>query len=132
MDRKIILTEKSSSDVEAIVRYISRRDPSAAARIGLGIYDRAQIETRSFPNSLAVTLAALPSMSPAPRPPFFFNTPRPEQFLTSFAGAVGESSSSDAGKSSIRSVKTPSLSVESGQRRWVKLIWKRRSDLFRL
>jgi plasmid stabilization system protein ParE len=42
MDRKIIWTEKSSSDIEAIVRYIARRDPKAAARIGLGIYDRAQ------------------------------------------------------------------------------------------
>jgi plasmid stabilization system protein ParE len=43
MDRKLIWTEKSSSDIEAIVRYIARRDPSAAARIGFGIYDRAQI-----------------------------------------------------------------------------------------
>jgi plasmid stabilization system protein ParE len=43
MDRKIIWAEKSSSDIEAIVRYIARRDPKAAARIGLGIYDRAQI-----------------------------------------------------------------------------------------
>ena len=43
MDRKIIWTEKASSDIEAIVRYISRRDPQAAARIGTGIYNRAQI-----------------------------------------------------------------------------------------
>ena len=43
MDRKIIWTEKASSDIEAIVRYISRRDPQAAARIGIGIYNRAQI-----------------------------------------------------------------------------------------
>jgi plasmid stabilization system protein ParE len=43
MDRKLIWTEKASSDIEAIVRYIARRDPKAAARIGLGIYDRAQI-----------------------------------------------------------------------------------------
>ncbi len=43
MDRKLVWTEKASSDIEAIVRYIARRDPSAAARIGLGIYDRAQI-----------------------------------------------------------------------------------------
>jgi plasmid stabilization system protein ParE len=43
MDRKLIWTEKASGDIEAIVRYIARRDPSAAARIGLGIYDRAQI-----------------------------------------------------------------------------------------
>ncbi len=43
MDRKLIWTETASSDIEAIVRYISRRDPQAAARIGIGIYDRAQI-----------------------------------------------------------------------------------------
>ena len=44
MDRKLVWTEQaSSSDIEAIVRYIARRDPPAAARIGLGIYDRAQI-----------------------------------------------------------------------------------------
>ncbi len=43
MDRTLIWTEKASSDIEAIVRYIARRDPSAAARIGFGIYERAQI-----------------------------------------------------------------------------------------
>ena len=43
MDRKLVWTEKASSDIEATVRYIARRDPKAAARIGLGIYDRAQI-----------------------------------------------------------------------------------------
>jgi plasmid stabilization system protein ParE len=43
MDRKLVWTEKASSDIEAIVRYIARRDPRAAARIGLGIYDRAQL-----------------------------------------------------------------------------------------
>ena len=43
MDRKLIWTEKASSDIEAIVRYIARRNPNAAARIGIGIYDRAQI-----------------------------------------------------------------------------------------
>lgn len=43
MDRKIIWTERASADIEATVRYISRRDPQAAARIGIGIYDRAQI-----------------------------------------------------------------------------------------
>jgi plasmid stabilization system protein ParE len=42
MDRKLVWTEKASGDIEAIVRYIARRDPKAAARIGLGIYDRAQ------------------------------------------------------------------------------------------
>jgi len=31
MDRKIIWTEKSSSDIETIVRYIACRDPKAAA-----------------------------------------------------------------------------------------------------
>ncbi|MDP9005013.1 MAG: type II toxin-antitoxin system RelE/ParE family toxin [Verrucomicrobiota bacterium] len=43
MDRKLVWTEKASSDIEAIVRYIARRDSKAASRIGLGIYDRAQI-----------------------------------------------------------------------------------------
>jgi len=43
MDRKLIWTEKASSDIEAIVRYIARRNPNAAARIGLGIYERTQI-----------------------------------------------------------------------------------------
>ena len=43
MDRKLIWTERASSDIEAIVRYIARRNRSAAARIGFGIYDRAQI-----------------------------------------------------------------------------------------
>ena len=43
MDRKLVWTEKASSDIEAIVRYIARRDPKAAGRTGLGIYDRAQI-----------------------------------------------------------------------------------------
>jgi len=43
MDRTLIWTEKASSDIEAIVRYIARRNPNAAARIGIGIYDRAQI-----------------------------------------------------------------------------------------
>jgi plasmid stabilization system protein ParE len=43
MDRKLVWTEKVSSDIEAVVRYIARRDRKAAACIGLGIYDRAQI-----------------------------------------------------------------------------------------
>ena len=43
MDRKLVWTEKSSADIEAIVRYIARRDAKAATRIGLGIYERAQI-----------------------------------------------------------------------------------------
>jgi plasmid stabilization system protein ParE len=43
MDRRLIWTERASSDIEAIVRYIARRDPKASGRIGLGIYQRAQI-----------------------------------------------------------------------------------------
>ena len=43
MERKIVWTEQASGDIEAIVRYIARRDPNAASRIGLGIYDRVQI-----------------------------------------------------------------------------------------
>jgi plasmid stabilization system protein ParE len=82
MDRKIIWTERASADIEAIVRYISRRDPQAAARIGIGIYDRAQIETRLFPTSLAATLAALPSMSPVPSAPFYFTIRKPEASWT--------------------------------------------------
>jgi plasmid stabilization system protein ParE len=43
VDRKLVWTEKASSDIEAIVRYIARRNPNAAAGIGAGIYERAQI-----------------------------------------------------------------------------------------
>ena len=43
MERKLIWTERASSDIEAIIRYIARRNPPAASRIGFGIYDRAQI-----------------------------------------------------------------------------------------
>jgi toxin ParE1/3/4 len=43
MERKIVWTERASGDIEAIVRYIARRDPQAAGRIGVGIYDRVQI-----------------------------------------------------------------------------------------
>lgn len=43
MERQIIWTEQASGDIEAIVRYIARRDPNAAGRIGMGIYDRVQI-----------------------------------------------------------------------------------------
>ena len=43
MDRKLIWTERASSDIEAIVRYIARRNPRAASQIGFGIYDRAQM-----------------------------------------------------------------------------------------
>jgi plasmid stabilization system protein ParE len=47
MNRKLVWTEKASGDIEAIVRYIARRDPGAAARIGPGIYDRAQRSVRT-------------------------------------------------------------------------------------
>ncbi len=43
MERGIVWTERASGDIEAIVRYIARRDPNAAGRIGVGIYDRVQI-----------------------------------------------------------------------------------------
>ena len=43
MDRKLVWTETSSADIEAIVRYIALHDPGAATRVGLGIYDRVQI-----------------------------------------------------------------------------------------
>ena len=43
MERKIVWTERASGDIEAIVRYIARRDPNAAGTIGVGIYDRVQI-----------------------------------------------------------------------------------------
>ncbi len=36
-------TERASADIEAIVRYIARRDPEAAGRVGRGIYERVQI-----------------------------------------------------------------------------------------
>lgn len=47
MERRIIWTERASSDIEAIVRYIARRNPEAARRIGLGIYERVQILARN-------------------------------------------------------------------------------------
>ena len=43
MADNLIWTERASADIEVIVRYIARRNPKAAAEIGLGIYDRAQI-----------------------------------------------------------------------------------------
>jgi plasmid stabilization system protein ParE len=43
MGRKLVWTEKASSDIEAIVRYIARRNPKASSQIGFGIFDRAQI-----------------------------------------------------------------------------------------
>lgn len=43
MDRRLIWTERPSSAVDAIVRYIARRNPKASGKIGLGICQRAQI-----------------------------------------------------------------------------------------
>ena len=43
MDRKLVWTETAFADIEAIVRYIALHEPSAAARVGFGVYDRAQI-----------------------------------------------------------------------------------------
>src|SRR6266496_5595456 len=100
MDRKLVWTEKASSDIEAIVRYIARRDPCAAARVGVS----------------ASTIALR----------FSLGILKPERCLTSFARVVGESSSSDDGKSFTRFVTAPSLSVEFGRQRWAKPIWKRR------
>ena len=39
----LIWTERASADIEAIVRYIARRNPQAATSIGLGIYNSAQL-----------------------------------------------------------------------------------------
>ena len=36
MERKIVWTERASGEIEAIVRYLARRDPNAAGRIGVG------------------------------------------------------------------------------------------------
>lgn len=41
-------TERASADLEALVRYIARRDPEAAGRIGRGIFAKVQI-LRDFP-----------------------------------------------------------------------------------
>ena len=43
MAEPLVWTERASADIEAIVRYIARRDPQAARSIGLGIYQRVQI-----------------------------------------------------------------------------------------
>jgi toxin ParE1/3/4 len=40
---QILWTERASADIEAIVRYLARRDPEAAGRIARGIYARVQI-----------------------------------------------------------------------------------------
>lgn len=45
MDFKIIWTEKSLSDLEAIVRYVSRisKSPEIAKNLGFGLYQKVQI-----------------------------------------------------------------------------------------
>ena len=43
MGEALVWTERASADIEAIVRYIARRNPQAAVAIGLGIYDRVQL-----------------------------------------------------------------------------------------
>ncbi len=43
MGEPLIWTERASADIEVIVRYIARRNPSAATAIGLGICHRAHI-----------------------------------------------------------------------------------------
>ena len=40
---KIVWTERASEDLGAIVRYIARHNPDAAASMGYGILDRADI-----------------------------------------------------------------------------------------
>ena len=103
MDRKIIWTEKSSSDIEAIVRYIARRDPKAAARIGLGIYDRVQILVQH---------------------------PEAGTVLDELRESGWRKLIFRRGRSFTRPVKMPSSLVGSGLRRWGKPISKRLCDLF--
>jgi len=43
MAQKIVWTERASSDVEAIGRYISRRDTNAASRILLKLFERVEL-----------------------------------------------------------------------------------------
>lgn len=62
MERKIAWTERASGDIEAIVRYIARRDPNAAGHIGTGIYDRVhhsrgQLTRMSYRASQMIALA---------------------------------------------------------------------------
>lgn len=42
MDFELKWTERSCADIEAIVRYIARRNPEAALWVGAGIFERAQ------------------------------------------------------------------------------------------
>ena len=41
--RPIKWTERASNDLEAIVRYLQRRNPDAAGRIGRGIFAKVEI-----------------------------------------------------------------------------------------
>ena len=100
MDRQIIWTEKSSSDIEAIVRYIARRDPKAAARIGLGIYERVQILLQ-HPEAGTV----LDELRDSGWRKLIFR-----RWLFT------------------RSAATTSSLEESGRQRWAKPIWKNRCD----
>jgi plasmid stabilization system protein ParE len=43
MAAELIWTERASADIQAIVRYIARRNPAAASAIGFGIFHRAQL-----------------------------------------------------------------------------------------
>ena len=43
MAQKIVWTERASSDVEAIFRYLSRRNPEAAARILSNLFARVEL-----------------------------------------------------------------------------------------
>ena len=45
MAYKLVWTDRASADIEAIVRYIERRNPTAASQVGMGIFHRAQILT---------------------------------------------------------------------------------------
>ena len=57
----LVWTARASADIEAIVRYIARRNPQAATSIGLGIYHRAQLlltHPQAVPLSTSCAMAA--------------------------------------------------------------------------
>lgn len=101
MDRKLIWTEKASGDIEAIVRYIARRDPKAAARIGFGIYERVQI---------------------------LLQHPEAGTILDELREGGWHKLISDDGKLSTRFVEMTSSSAESALRRWAKQTWRPRFE----
>jgi plasmid stabilization system protein ParE len=43
MDFQVVWAASALSDVEAIVRYLARRSPMNAERIGRGLFERAEI-----------------------------------------------------------------------------------------